>query len=170
MRRLRLLALALLTVGFSACLDTTAPNFATVENTTYDPSLGVDLANSTATDVGVYYRDITVGTGAVLTAGVEAYYYYRGYLPSGVSFDSLQPPQPPDAFTPGNSEVLQAFEIGMQGMRVGGRRQILVPPNLAYGLQDVTNQQTGEVIIPGNSVLVFDVQLVDAAGGTGGTP
>lgn len=169
MTRLRLLALALLTVGFTACLDTTAPNWATVQNTTYDPSLGVDLANSTATDIGVYYRDITVGSGPVLTAGQEAYFYYRGYLPSGAAFDSLQPPKPPNAFTPGNGDVLAAFEIGMQGMQVGGRRQILVPPNLAYGMDDLKDQQTGRVIIPGNSVLVFDVQLVDAAGGTGST-
>jgi FKBP-type peptidyl-prolyl cis-trans isomerase len=169
MIRLRLLALALLTVGFTACLDTTAPDWATVENTTYDPSLGVNLANSTATDVGVYYRDITVGTGPVLTAGQEAYYYYRGNLPSGAVFDSLQPPKPPNAFTPGNGEIMPALEIGMQGMRVGGRRQVLVPPNLAYGMSDLRDQN-GNVLIPGNTVIVFDVQLVDAAGSTGSTP
>ena len=53
-------------------------------------------------------------------------------------------------------------------MRVGGRRQILIPPNLAYGMNDLRDN-SGNVIIPGNSVLVFDVQLVDASGGTGGT-
>ena len=169
MTRIRLLALALLTVGFTACLDSTAPKYATVAETTFAPELGVDLASSTSTDAGVYYRDITVGTGDVVTQGTDSYFYYRAYLSNGVKFDSLQPPNPPVPFTPGNRELLPGFEIGLNGMRVGGRRQILVPPDLGYGLSDLRDSN-GNVIIPGNSVLVFEVDLVNAAGGTTATP
>jgi FKBP-type peptidyl-prolyl cis-trans isomerase len=164
MTRIRLFALALMTLGFTACLDSTAPHYATVEETTFDSSLGVDLNNSTATDVGVYYRDITVGTGPAIVAGQDTYMFYQAYFSNGVEFDSLQPPKPPQVITPGTGTLISGFEIGIQGMRVGGVRQIIVPPNFAYGLSDV---QIGTVVVPGNSVLVFNVQLVNPDGTTG---
>lgn len=165
MTRIRLFALALMTIGFTACLDATAPHFATVEETTFDSSLGVDLANSTATDVGVYYRDIIVGTGPAIVAGQDTYMFYQAYFSNGFEFDSLLT-NPPQVITPGAQPptLIPGFEIGLQGMRIGGRRQIIVPPNFAYGLSDV---QIGTVIVPGNSVLVFNVQLVNPDGTTG---
>lgn len=167
MHRFRLLALALLTIGFSACLDSTAPEYATVENTEFAQSLGVDLAASTKTDVGVYYRDIVIGTGPVIAPLQDSYMYYHGYLSNGVQFDSVKAPSAPAHFVTGNGSLVPGFEIGLEGMRVGGRRQIIVPPALGYGLTDVTSG--GTVIIPSNSVLVFDVTLTDAAGGNGTT-
>lgn len=167
MHRFRFLALALLTIGFSACLESTAPQYATVENTTFDPSLGVNLAASTATDVGVYYRDIVIGTGPVIAPLQDSYMYYHGYLSNGVQFDSVKAPSAPAHFVTGNGSLIPGFEIGLEGMRVGGRRQILVPPSLAYGLTDVT--RNGAVVVPANSVLVFLVDLTDAAGGNGTT-
>jgi FKBP-type peptidyl-prolyl cis-trans isomerase FkpA len=170
MTRLKFLALALLSVGFTACLETTAPpSYNTVVNTTYEPSLGVDLANSTKTDAGVYYRDITVGTGPIITALQDSYMYYHGYLSNGVQFDSVKAPGPPAHFVTGQGTLIPGFEIGLNGMRVGGRRQIIVPPDLAYGLSDVKDS-AGNVVIPGNSVLVFTVDLTDASGGSGSTP
>lgn len=168
MTRIRLLALALLAVGFTACLDTTAPTYNTVEGATFDPALGVDLSASQSTDAGVYYRDITVGTGAGITAGQDSYMFYRAYLSNGVEIDSLQPPNPPQVIRTGTNSLIPGFEIGLQGMKVGGRRQILVPPILAYGLDD-RRDQNGNVLIPGNSVLVFEVLLVNADGTTGDT-
>jgi FKBP-type peptidyl-prolyl cis-trans isomerase FkpA len=168
MTRLKFLALALLSVGFTACLDTTAPPaYATVANTTFEPSLGVDLANSTKTDAGVYYRDITVGTGPVIAPAQDSYMYYHGYLSNGTEFDKVVPPAPPAHFVTGQGSLIPGFEIGLDGMRLGGRRQIIVPPALAYGLTDVT--RNGAVVVPSNSVLVFDVTLTDAAGGNGTT-
>jgi FKBP-type peptidyl-prolyl cis-trans isomerase FkpA len=167
MSRFRFLALALLTIGFSACLESTAPQYATVENTEFDQSLGVDLAASTKTEVGVYYRDIVVGTGPVIAPLQDSYMYYHGYLSNGTEFDKRQPPDAPAHFVTGQGSLIPGFEIGLDGMRVGGRRQILVPPALAYGLTDVTSN--GAVVVPSNSVLVFDVTLTDAAGGNGTT-
>jgi len=162
MSRLRLFALAILSLGFTACLETTAPQYATVEGTTFDSALGVDLANSVQTDGGVYYRDITVGTGAVVTPGVENYFYYQGYFPSGVEFDSLRPPALPARITTGRGEFIAGLEIGLQGMKVGGLRQIIIPPIAGYGLEDYRG-------IPGNSVLLFNVQLVNPDGTTDNT-
>jgi len=162
MSRIRLFALALLSLGFTACLDTTAPEYATVEGTTFDSSLGVDLNNSVQTDAGVYYRDITVGTGAVVTPGVENYMYYDGFLSTGQKFGSLQPPALPLVITTGVGDFIPGLEIGLQGMKVGGLRQIIIPPIAGYGL--VANGQ-----IPANSVLVFNVQLVNPDGSTGPT-
>ncbi len=171
MTRLKFLALALMSLGFTACLDTTAPQeYATVANTTFDPSLGVDLANFTKTDAGVYYRDITVGTGPVIAPLQDSYMYYHAYLSTGVEFDSVTTTSStsgaPAHFTTGNGSLTSGFEIGLNGMRVGGRRQIIVPPDLAYGLNDLVDG-TGRVVVPGNSVLVFTVDLTDAAGGNG---
>lgn len=171
MTRLKLFALALLSLGFTACLDTTAPPaYATVANTTFAPELGVDLASSTKSDAGVYYRDITVGTGPVIAPLQDSYMYYHGYLSNGVQFDSVtvasSPGGAPAHFITGNGSLVPGFEIGLNGMRVGGRRQIIVPPDLAYGLTDVKDPN-GNVVIPGNSVLVFTVDLTDAAGSNG---
>lgn len=173
MTRLKILALALMTVGFTACLDTTAPqDYATVANTTFAPSLNVDLANSTKTDAGVYYRDITVGTGPVIAPLQDSYMYYHAYLSTGVPFDSVTTTTyasgGPAHFKIGDGSMIPGFEIGLNGMRVGGRRQIIVPPDLAYGLNDLKDGN-GNVVIPGNSVLVFVVDLTDAAGGSGTT-
>lgn len=174
MTRLKFLALALMSLGFTACLDTTAPQeYATVANTTFDPSLNVDLANSTKTDVGVYYRDITVGTGPVIAPLQDSYMYYHAYLSTGAQFDSVTTTSSasgaPAHFVIGNGSMIPGFEIGLNGMRVGGRRQIIVPPDLAYGLNDLRDNNNN-VVIPGNSVLVFTVDLTDAAGGNGNTP
>jgi FKBP-type peptidyl-prolyl cis-trans isomerase len=93
--------------------------------------------------------------------------YYHAFLSNGVQFDSVKAPSPPAVFQTGRGSLIPGFEIGLEGMRIGGRRQIIVPPNLAYGLTDVT--RNGAVIVPANSVLVFFVDLTDAAGGSGTT-
>ena len=154
MIRLRLFTLAALSVGLTACLNSTLPDAATVEGTTFASSLGVDLANSTQTPSGLYYRDLTVGTGATLAVGQVAKVYYVGYLSTGVAFDSLQAPAAPLTFTPGNRELIAGFEEGVIGMKIGGRRQLLIPPTIAFGFNDSNK-------IPGNSVVVFNVEAVN---------
>jgi FKBP-type peptidyl-prolyl cis-trans isomerase len=152
--RFRWMFAALLPLAI-ACLDTTAPASATVEETTFASSLGVDLANSTRTSSGLYYRDITVGTGATLTAGQNVTVYYIGWLSNGVPFDSLKSPSAPLPFQLGAGRLIPGFEEGVAGMKVGGRRQLLIPPALAYGPR-------GYGDIPGNTVVVFVVDAVSA--------
>ena len=141
-----LIALALL---LGACSDDgpTTPNIAT---TTFAPSLGVDLDASTQTASGLYYRDITVGTGQLAAAGTTVTVRYSGRFPNGTIFD---PGTDPIEFRIGRDDVIEGFDEGTAGMRVGGKRQVIIPPHLGYGSSPYQG-------IPGNSILVFSIELI----------
>lgn len=140
--------LALLAVA--ACDSATEP---TPENTRFAPQLGVDLQASTRLAGGLYYRDVTVGQGALVQNGTRLSVHYKGWLANGTLFDQRQPPQQPFAFTVGADNVIAGWHQGVVGMRVGGVRQLIIPPGLAYG-----DRAYGP--IPANSVLVFEVSAV----------
>jgi len=142
----------------AGCLSTSEPTpriAVPIEQTTFATSLGVDLASSTKLPSGLYYRDITVGTGTTLAAGQAVGMHYTGYFANGQAFDSRLPPETPYSFVLGAGNVIQGWDLGLVGMKVGGRRQLIIPPELGYGSQDY-------LIIPGNSVLVFTVDAVTA--------
>lgn len=142
-----LLPLVLACVVASCNADSAfVPDIAT---TTFDASLGVDLANSTKTASGLYYRDITVGSGTLINAtGSQAVTNtYSGALRNGNVFDSGS-----FTFTTGQGRVIAGYDEGVRGMRVGGRRQLIIPPNLGYG-----GRANGS--IPANSILVFDITV-----------
>jgi|SRR5918992_1651106 peptidylprolyl isomerase len=126
---------------------------AAVDQPTFAPELGVELATMT-TAGGLRYRDIVVGTGAEAKPGNVVAVYYSGWLPSGAPFDSTRPPEAPIRFTLGEGRVIRGWERGVTGMRVGGRRQLVIPPSLGYG-----NRAVGSV--PARSTLVFTIDLVD---------
>ena len=137
--------------------NSTAPAPAVpIVQTLFDPSLGVNLAQSTKLPSGMYYRDITVGTGAVVAVGQNVGVYYVGSFANGQTFDSRSAPAAPFVVQPlGGGKVIQGWDLGLPGMKVGGRRQLIIPPELAYGPYDYGP-------IPGNSVLVFTVDAVSA--------
>jgi FKBP-type peptidyl-prolyl cis-trans isomerase len=153
MRLNRFLSL-LLPLALAACLSsTTDPAFATVETTTFATSLGVNLATSTKTASGLYYRDITVGTGATFTPGQTVGVYYDGYFYDGTRFNhrlasDSTPAATPYTFTLGSGSVIAGFDEGVTGMKIGGVRQLIIPPALAYGYSN-------------NNVLVFNVEAVN---------
>lgn len=120
---------------------------------TFATALGVDLAASTKTASGLYYRDKVVGTGPQPAAGDTVYVRYAGYLADGLRFDFLGPNDDPLKFKLGVNAVIRGFEEGITTMRVGGQRQLVIPSGLAYGSQPRQN-------IPAFSNLVFDVELV----------
>ena len=156
--RLSRIFVALAPLALAACLNTTEPPaYATVEGTTFAPALGVDLANSVKLPDGVYYRDEIVGTGATIAIGDSVGVYSVGHVFNGVPFDSLKvgDANAPLAFRVGTEPPLRAFQEGVAGMKVGGRRQILIPPNLAYPYGALN--QNNEVVIPANAVIVFSV-------------
>ena len=126
-----------------------------IESTTFAPSLGVDLAASTKHPSGLYYRDLVVGSGAPVVAGQEVSVHYEGTFVDGAGFDKSGPNDPPFTFRPGNHEVIDGWDLGVVGMRVGGRRQLIIPPALGYGA-------TANGPIPANSILVFIVEVVSA--------
>jgi FKBP-type peptidyl-prolyl cis-trans isomerase len=127
--------------------DPTGPR---IDRTTFASSLGVDLPASTRTQSGLYYRDIVVGTGSLANMGSQVSVRYSGALPNGTVFD---PGEDPISFVVGDLDLIPGFEEGTFGMRVGGKRQVIIPPELGYG----ATPRTG---IPANSILVFTIELL----------
>jgi FKBP-type peptidyl-prolyl cis-trans isomerase FkpA len=126
---------------------------ASIESATFAPALNVDLTASTKTASGLYYRDLTVGTGPEVATGQQVSVHYGGWLPNGALFDENVVGQPPLTFTPGAGGVIDGWEEGVVGMRVGGKRQLILPPALGYGAG-------GSGPIPPNAILVFTVEVV----------
>jgi FKBP-type peptidyl-prolyl cis-trans isomerase len=110
---------------------------------------------STKTASGLEYWDIKVGTGAVAQAGQHVKVDYTGWLTNGKKFDSSVGTGKPFDFMLGGGQVIKGWDEGVAGMKVGGKRQLRIPPDLAYGEKGYPGA------IPPNSTLIFDVQLVD---------
>lgn len=114
----------------------------------------------TTTPSGLKYFDLQPGTGDEATVGSTAAVHYTGWLTDGTRFDSSRQPrrpmgrQEPFSFRLGAGEVIKGWDEGVAGMRVGGKRQLLIPPALAYG-----DRGAGNVIPPG-ATLIFEVELV----------
>lgn len=152
-RSLALLACALPIAAAAACDGDVTYSSPVIEDTQFASSLGVNLAASTRTGSGMYYRDITAGTGVAAAANDTAFVHYTLWLSSGQQVDTnvggaVFP------FILGRGMVIQGFDEGVAGMKKGGQRQLIIPPALGYG----RSPRPG---IPGNSILVFNV-LVDS--------
>lgn len=104
---------------------------------------------------GVQYWDIKAGAGATAETGKTVTIHYSGFLPDGKKFDSSIDRGRPFSFQLGEGAVIKGWDEGIAGMKVGGKRQLKVPPPAAYG-----DQGKGGVVPPG-ATLVFDVQLLD---------
>jgi FKBP-type peptidyl-prolyl cis-trans isomerase len=114
----------------------------------------------------VQAQDVTVGTGTEAVPGDIVSVLYVGKLTDGTVFDSSAAHgNQPLSFTLGAQGLIAGFQIGVNGMKVGGERVMSIPPTLGYGAQAVTDA-SGTVIIPANSTLLFDVQLVGVKPGT----
>jgi len=99
-------------------------------------------------------EDIIVGQGAEAVKYSIITVNYTGWLEDGTKFDSsLNPGREPLRFTLGAGQMIQGFDQGILGMKVGGKRKLTIPPNLGYGSQD-------KGIIPPNSTLIFELDLL----------
>jgi FKBP-type peptidyl-prolyl cis-trans isomerase len=107
------------------------------------------------TDSGLQYWDIAVGTGKVAKEGDGVRVHYTGWLTNGKKFDSSVDAGRPFTFVLGNGEVIKGWDEGVAGMKVGGKRQLHIPPDLGYG-----ENGTPDGTIPPNSTLIFEVQLL----------
>lgn len=107
------------------------------------------------TPSGLQYWDIKVGTGPIALRGQKVKVDYTGWLTNGKKFDSSVGTGKPFEFTIGEGQVIKGWDEGIQGMKVGGKRQLKIPPQLGYG---PTGTPGGP--IPPNATLIFDVRLV----------
>jgi FKBP-type peptidyl-prolyl cis-trans isomerase len=144
-----------LVVPVTGCVDSAGPGDPVpIEKTNFASGLGVNLTASTKTANGAYYRDITVGTGAVVVTGQDLDVVYTGWLSSGQQIDTNVNGQLL-TFELGARDVIDGFDEAIPGMRVGGKRQLIIPSTLAYG-------PYGFGPVPGNAVLVFNVEIIAA--------
>jgi len=110
------------------------------------------------TQSGLKIEDMTVGTGKEALPGLVVSVQYTGTFKDGKKFDSSYDRGEPIKFTLGTGQVIQGWDKGLVGMKVGGKRHIEIPPELGYGPNDFPS--SANPIIPGGSTLIFDVELV----------
>ncbi|HKW59734.1 MAG TPA: FKBP-type peptidyl-prolyl cis-trans isomerase [Candidatus Dormibacteraeota bacterium] len=136
-----------------------------------DCNAGAGLPVVTYPD-GLKIVDLKVGTGVAAKSGDNAEVQYTGWLQSNCrQFDSSRS-QGRTSFTfqLGQSQVIGGWDEGLLGMKVGGKRKLIIPSDLAYGPHGQTDQTTGATIIPPNATLLFEVELVSAKPGPSPTP
>lgn len=132
-------------------LATQSPT-STIESTTEPTATG--SAKPTMEVDKLIILDETIGIGATAVAGKKITVNYTGTLIDGTKFDSsLNPGRTPFEFTLGAGEVIQGWDQGFAGMKIGGKRKLTIPPSLGYGATDMGS-------IPPNSTLIFEVELL----------
>jgi FKBP-type peptidyl-prolyl cis-trans isomerase FkpA len=107
------------------------------------------------TESGLKYEDLVQGDGAEATAGKRVSVHYTGWLTDGSKFDSSVDRNSPFQFSLGAGMVIRGWDEGVQGMKIGGKRKLTIPPQLGYG------ERGAGGVIPPNATLVFDVELLE---------
>ena len=127
------------------------------DNQTDESGTSLDLSKEgdwIKLDSGLQYKDIVVGTGQESKSGDMIAAHYTGTLKDGTKFDSSYDRGQPFAFLLGAGQVIQGWDIGLVGMKVGGKRKLIIPSELGYG------EKGAGGAIPPNSILYFDVELM----------
>jgi FKBP-type peptidyl-prolyl cis-trans isomerase FkpA len=115
--------------------------------------------STTTTNSGLQYEDTVVGSGAEAKAGQHVTVHYTGWLRNddgtqGAKFDSSKDRNDPFQFALGAGQVIRGWDEGVQGMKVGGARRLVIPASLGYGARGAGG------VIPPNATLIFDVELL----------
>jgi peptidylprolyl isomerase len=115
----------------------------------------VDQQDYTTTSSGLKYYDLKVGTGATPESGQTVVVNYTGWLEDGTMFDSSLARNEPFSFVLGEGNVIVGWDEGLSTMQVGGKRQLIIPPELAYGADGAGSS------IPPNATLIFEIELLE---------
>ena len=115
----------------------------------------MDVEQSQITASGLRIIDLEQGNGAEATAGQTVVVHYRGTLEDGSQFDASHDRGTPFSFPLGRGRVIKGWDEGVQGMKVGGKRKLVIPPDLGYGSRGAGG------VIPPNATLIFEVELLD---------
>ena len=153
----------------AACSESpTTPEPPDIESLEFAPQLSVEISRMTRLNSGLYVRDLVEGDGARAQSQVGVRFNFQGWLHDGTAVDMGI--YPANQFSPGaflhsfdgvvyylvgSGETIAAWDLGLEGMRVGGRRQLVVPPRLAFG-----GAGSPDGRVPGNAVLVYVLELV----------
>jgi peptidylprolyl isomerase len=142
-------------------LNLFTPSTSTAMSTNANEPLNPESAAATAAESapGVKATDLKVGSGEIAEPGDIVTAHYTGKLPDGTVFDSSKDRGQPISFILGAGQVIKGWDQGLQGMRVGGERTLVISPEYGYG-----NHAVGS--IPANSTLIFDVELVNVQKGS----
>jgi FKBP-type peptidyl-prolyl cis-trans isomerase len=122
-----------------------------------DKPISVQSDQYVETNSGLKYADIEAGKGETAKSGDFVKVHYSGYLTDGKRFDSSVLRNKPFVFMLGQGRVIAGWEEGVQGMKIGGIRQLVIPPELGYGASGAGG------VIPPNATLIFDVQLLEVS-------
>jgi peptidylprolyl isomerase len=127
-----------------------------INTTTEEPTMtaAANDADLVTTESGLKYKELKVGAGATPTQGQTVTVHYVGTLEDGSKFDSSRDRNSPFSFKLGVGQVIKGWDEGLSTMKVGGRRQLVIPPELGYGARGAGG------VIPPNAVLIFDVELL----------
>jgi FKBP-type peptidyl-prolyl cis-trans isomerase len=113
-----------------------------------------DSQGLTTTADGLKYSDLKAGDGPAIQAGQTAVVHYTGWLENGTKFDSSLDRNQPFEFPLGQGRVIKGWDEGVAGMKVGGKRRLIIPSQLGYGPAGAGG------VIPPNATLIFEVELL----------
>ena len=124
-------------------------------------SVASTSGDTVTTNTGLRYIDVSVGTGATSDWCHNVAVEYTAFLMDGTQFDA-SPSSAPLVFAPGLGSLIDGFEQGVIGMKAGGSRRLIIPPEIAFGSQD-QKDASGEVVVPANSTVIYDIGLIQVA-------